>query len=187
MKPGAAWRALGATGAGLLGTLCVGCALIPAAQERELATHTLQGVPDVTMVTVGCGGVFFASDSSCANVVMKDGARFEFERVGFNSFGSTAVNVVVGKAGRLEPRVASCSNVGPANFHRGGPLGHHFHPTLIDLKEAVTRYRDVLEEVEFWPQCPQFYDVQSRQGQRYRYCARLEGIQAEPPRPEPCP
>jgi hypothetical protein len=170
----------------VLGTLCVGCALIPAAQERELATHTLQGVPDVTMVNVRCGGAFFASDASCADVVMKDGARFKFERVGFNSFGATAVNVVVAKAGRLEPRVASCAGVGPANFHRSGPLGHHFHPTLIDLKEAVTRYRDVLEEVEFWPQCPQFYDVQSRQGQVYRYCSRLEGSAAEPPRPERC-
>lgn len=128
-----------------------------------------------------------ASDSACADVVMKDGARFRFERVGFNSFGSTAVNVVVARANRLEPRMASCSSVGPPNFHRAGPLGHHFHPTLIDLKEAVTRYREVLEEVEFWPQCPQFYDVRSRQGHAYRYCARREGDGSEPPRPDRCP
>jgi hypothetical protein len=77
--------------------------------------------------------------------------------------------------------------VAPPNFHRSGPLGQHFHPTLIDLKEALARYREVLEEVEFWPQCPQYYDVQSRQKQNYRYCARREGDDAEPPRPDKCP
>jgi hypothetical protein len=178
--------ARGALGAVVLGAVCVGCAALPAAQERERVTQVLQGDSDVTMANVECGSSVLAGDAVCADVVMKDGARLRFEHLGFNSLGSTAVNVVVAKAGHLEPRVASCSSVGPANFHRSGPVGHHFNPTLIDLKEAVRRYREVLEEVEFWPQCPQFYDVQSRQGQTYRYCARREGDAAEPPRPERC-
>lgn len=187
-KSGAGARgAVGAIGAVVLCASCAGCAALPAAQERSRVTEVLQSGPDVTMVNVQCGSSVLAGDAFCADVVMKDGARFRFEHVGFNSFGSTAVNVVVAKAGSLEPRVASCSTVGPANFHRTEPLGRHFNPTLIDLKEALTRYREVLEEVEFWPQCPQFYDVQSRQGQNYRYCARREGDAAEPPRPERCP
>jgi hypothetical protein len=179
--------AKGSLGVAALCGLLTGCSVLPAAQEREQAIQVLQTGPDVTLANVGCGASVLASDALCADVVMRDGARMRFERVGFNSFGSTAVNVVVAKAGRLEPRVASCSNVSAANFHREGPLGHHFHPTLIDLKEAVARYREVLEEVEFWPQCPQFYDVQSKRGQLYRYCARVEGDTAEPPRPDQCP
>ena len=178
--------ATSAVGAAVLGALFAGCAALPAAQERELAAQALQSGRDVTLVNIGCGGSVLATDAVCADVVMKDGARLRFERVGFNSFGSTAVNVVVAKAGHLEPRVASCSSVGPPNFHRSEPLGRHFNPTLIDLKEALARHREVMEEVEFWPQCPQFYDVQSRQGQAYRYCARREGDAAEPPRPERC-
>jgi hypothetical protein len=127
-----------------------------------------------------------ASDSLCAEVLTKDGARLRFDRVGFNSFGSTASNVFVAEAGGLVPLVASCDGVGPPNFHRDSPLGHHFHPTLIDVKDAVFRYREVLEKVEFWPQCPQFYEVQDKRGQNYRYCTRRKGAAEEPPKPA-CP
>ncbi|MEO7157664.1 MAG: hypothetical protein ABI039_08890 [Vicinamibacterales bacterium] len=150
-------------------------------------TRALRSGPDVTLATVECGSAVLAGDAFCADVVMRDGTRFRFEHLGFHSLGPTAVSVVVAKADHLEPRVASCSGVGPANFQRTGPLGHHFNPRLIDLQEALTRYREVLEEVEFWPQCPQFYDVQSREGHAYRYCARREGDAAEPPRPDRCP
>jgi hypothetical protein len=102
--------------------------------------------------------------------VTKDGATLLFDRVGFNSFGSTAVNVFVSEAGGLVPRVAGCDGVGPPNFHRDSALGHHFHPPLIDLKDAKFRYREVLEEVEFWPQCPQYWEAQDKRGQNFRYC-----------------
>ena len=42
-----------------------------------------------------------ASDRLCTDVVMKDGARLRFDHVGFNSFGSTAMNVFVAKASGL--------------------------------------------------------------------------------------
>ena len=97
------------------------------------------------------------------------------------------MNVFVGKAGGFVPRIASCARVGPPNFHRASPLGHHFHPTLIDIKDAVFRYRDVMEEVEFWPQCPQSWEVQDKHGENFRYCARRDGATEEPPRPAGCP
>jgi hypothetical protein len=73
------------------------------------------------------------------------------------------------------------------NLHREGPLGHHFEPSLIDLKEAVARRREVLEEIQFWPQCPQSWDVQDKRGRNYRYCARKSGALEEPPKPDGCP
>jgi hypothetical protein len=76
--------------------------------------------------------------------------------------------------------------VASPNFHRAAPLGHHFHPTLIDLKEAVSRYREILEEVEFWPQCPQSWEVQDKRGRNYRYCARRKNTTDEPPVPAGC-
>lgn len=173
-------------GAGVLG-LTVACSYLPGAQEKKRVEEVLATVDKVLMVDVGCGGSLLASDELCADVVMKDGYRLRFERVGFNSLGSTAVNVVVGKASGLVPRIASCSGVGPPNFHRGSPLGHHFKPTLIDVKDAVFRYREVLEEVEFWPQCPQYWEVQDKRGENFRYCTRRDGGSEEPPRPATCP
>ena len=67
-----------------------------------------------------------------------------FDHVGFNSFGSTAVNVVVAKpaswcrAWRRAP--ASARRISIAK----SALGHHFRPTLIDVKDAVGRHREVL-------------------------------------------
>ena len=151
------------------------------------ASEVIGTVDGVVMVNVGCGGSLLASDQLCADVVMKDGARLRFEYVGFNSFGSTASNVFVAKAGRLVPRVASCASVSAPNFHRGSPLGHHFRPTLIDVKDAVFRHREVLEEVQFWPQCPQSWEVQDKRGQNVRYCARREEATEEPPKPTGCP
>jgi hypothetical protein len=128
----------------------------------------------------------FAGDQICAEVLMKDGARLRFSRLGFNSFGATAVNVFVDEAGGLVPRVASCSGVGPPNLHRLAALGHHFHPTLIDVKEAVTRHTEVMQEVQWWPQCPQSFEVQDSRGANFRYCSRAKGATDEPPRPTDC-
>lgn len=173
---------------GWIGLIAVtmGCAYLPGRQEMERASQAIGTVDGVVMVNVGCGGSLLASDEWCADVVMKDGYRLRFEHVGFNSFGATAVNVVVGKASGLVPRVASCHGISPPNFHRSSPLGHHFHPTLIDVKDAVHRYREVLEEVEFWPQCPLYWEVQDKRGENFRYCTRRDGATEEPPKPTGC-
>jgi len=162
------------------------CSYLPAARERAQADEILRAEQGVVAVEIGCGSAVFASDALCADVVADDGAQIRFERVGFNSFGATAVNVIVAEAGGLVPRIASCDGVTAPNFHRNGPLGHHFAPSLIDLKEAVTRRREVLEEIQFWPQCPQNWEVRDLRGQDYRYCARKKDATEEPPRPESC-
>jgi hypothetical protein len=117
---------------------------------------------------------------------MKDGAQIRFSHLGFNSFGSTAVSIVVEQAGGLVPRIASCRGISAPNFHRDSALGHHFRPTLSDVADAVRRYREVLQEVEWWPQCPQYWEVQDRNGQAYRYCGRRQGATEEPPLPDGC-
>jgi hypothetical protein len=165
----------------------ISCSYLPAQREKHRAEFLLETIDSVSEVHVSCGGEVLASDSLCTEVVTKDGAHLRFDRVGFNSFGSTAVNVFVSEAGGLVPRVASCDGVGPPNFHRDSPLGHHFHPTLIDLKDAVFRYREVLEEVEFWPQCPQYWQVQDSRGKNYGYCAHRKGASEDPPLPAGCP
>ena len=162
----------------------IGCSYLPAEREKSRALEILATVDSVSEVHFSCGGRVLANDGLCAEVVTKDGATLRFDHVGFNSFGSTAANVYVVEAAGLVPRVASCEGVGAPNFHRGSPLGHHFHPTLIDVKDAVFRYREVLEEVEFWPQCPQYWEVQDSRGKNYRYCARRKGATEEPPKPE---
>jgi hypothetical protein len=157
---------------------------LPANEERERTQAILGGVDDVMLATVGCGSRVFAGDQLCAEVIMKDGKKVHFSHLGFNSFGTTAVNVYVDEAGGLVPRIASCEGVGSPNFHRLAALGHHFHPTLIDVKEAVGRYRELLEEVTYWPQCPQYWEVQDKRGANYRYCSRKQNATEEPPRPE---
>lgn len=163
-----------------------GCSYMPGQREMQRTEEVLGTIDSVREVHFTCGGSLLADDSLCADVVMKDGARLRFEHVGFNSIGSTAVNVYVGKAGGLQPRIASCEGTGAPNFHRSSALGHHFRPTLIDIKDAVFRYREVMEEVEFWPQCPQYFEVQDKRGENFRYCARRDGAAEEPPRPANC-
>lgn len=93
-------------------------------------------------------------------------------------------------AGGLEPRVASCGRRdvdSAAGIHRNGLFGHHFSPGLLDIAEAIRRYQEVVEELEFWPRCPQFWDVQDRQGVNHRYCAQLAAAAVEPPPPPDCP
>jgi hypothetical protein len=136
---------------------------------------------------VECEAGVLAGDAVKATLEFNQGGKLTFDRLGFNAFGSTAVNIVVAEASGLVPRIASCNGVGSPNFHRESPLGHHFHPTLIDVKEAVSRYREVLEEVEFWPQCPQSWEVEDRRGVRFRYCARKKTAADEPPKPDGCP
>ena len=171
----------------LLTVVLSACAYTPAGRERAHADETLRGMPEVQQVSVGCEGVLLASNALCADVVTSEKKAIRFERVGFKSFGANATNVVVAEADGWVPRIATCDGVGPPNFHREAPLGHHFQPTLIDIKDAVTRSSEVLEEVQFWPQCPQSWEVQDKFGVNYRYCAHRRDAPADPPRPAGCP
>jgi hypothetical protein len=163
-----------------------GCAYTPAGRERTHTDETLRSMAELQQVSVGCEGALLAGDTLCADVVTTEGKTLRFERVGFNSFGANATKVVVAEADGWMPRVASCRGVAAPNFHRDAPLGHHFQPTLIDLKDAVTRSREVLEEIQFWPQCPQSWEVQDKFGINYRYCVHRKDAPAEPPRPTAC-
>jgi len=162
----------------------VACSYLPARSEADRIREVLGTVDTVAEVRLDCGSSILAGDRWCVDVAMKDGARLTFDHVGFNSLGGTAVNVVVAEAAGLTPRIASCDVVGSPNFHRDGALGHHFQPTLIDVKDAVFRYKEVLEEVQFWPQCPQYWETQDKRGVNYRYCARKKDASEEPPRPD---
>jgi hypothetical protein len=157
---------------------------MPAQREVERAREVINTVDAVANLRIDCGSSILASDSWCATVTMKDGAQLKFDHIGFNAFGTAATNVFVTEAAGLTPRIASCDGVASANFHRESPLGHRFRPTLIDVKDAVFRYREVLEEVQFWPQCPQYWETQDRGGANYRFCARKTGATEEPPRPD---
>jgi hypothetical protein len=164
------------------------CSYAPANREVSTARDTLMALEGVSAVTISCNeNTFFASNELCADVAMKDGATLRFERIGPSAFGSSAVNVVVGGAGGLVPRIASCERAGSPNFWRGAALGHHFQPPLVDVKEAVIRYKEILEEVQFWPHCPMSWEVQDGFGTNFRYCAHRQDAPADPPPPEGCP
>jgi hypothetical protein len=86
------------------------------------------------------------------------------------------------EAGGRVPLVVSCdARVAVADVDRSGLFGHHFTPALDGVSGAIQRYREVVEELEFWPQCPQFWELQEEGGPRYRYCARAPRTAAEPP------
>jgi hypothetical protein len=169
----------------VLATL-VGCSHLPANQERARTESIIGGIDQVKMVNVGCGSRLLAGDALCAEVIMRDDAKIRFSRLGFRAFGAAAVNVFVEEAGGLEPRIASCGGVGSPNFHGDGALAHRFRPALIDVKEAIERYREILRDVQYWPQCPQHWEVQDKFGANHRYCMRRSGATEEPPRPPGC-
>ena len=169
-----------------LGCLSVSCAVLPANRECEFVNRQLGGIAQMKTAHIECPTGVFANDNISARIEMTDGTMLKFEHLGFNAFTSNATNIVVAEASGLVTRVASCEGVAAANFHREAPLGHYMRPTLIDTKEAVSRYRELQEVVEFWPQCPQYYAVQNRRGTRFHYCAKKPGAPEEPPRPETC-
>lgn len=163
--------------------LIAGCAYTPAETEKSRAEGLLRSSPDVLMADVQCGARVFASNDVCASLVFVDGSRMRFERVGASSFGASALTIVVSQVNGLVPRLASCEGIGSPNLHRSGPLGHHFRPPMADLKEAVARHREITREIQYWPECPQYWEVQDVFGKRYRYCARKAAATEEPPRP----
>jgi hypothetical protein len=158
----------------------ISCSNAPGGAERAQPGGTSRGIP-------GLFDKLTRATQDVTDIVTKEGKSLRFERTGSGSYGPRATHVVVGEADGLEPRVRSCTGVGPANFHRDAPLGHHFQPELIDLKEALTRTKEILEEVSYWPRCPMAWEVQDNRGENYRYCARKKGEAAEPPPPQGCP
>lgn len=162
------------------------CSFLPAQQECEHVRSQLRSVEGIQSTQIDCPAGVFAGDGARATIQFPDEGALTFARLGFNAFSGTAVNIVLVQAGGLVPLVASCSGVAPPNLHREDVLGHHFAPTLVDVKDAVSRHREVLEEIEFWPQCPQYWEVQDTGGRNYRYCARKKDATEEPPRPENC-
>jgi hypothetical protein len=174
----------GCIGAGCLALSA--CAYTPAAQQRARIEETLRSLPNVVNVVVACEARVFVGDELCAALTFSAGRTIHFARVGTRSFGSKAAAVVVTDASGLVPRVASCSGIGPPNFHRDAPFGHHFQPPLVDMTDAVTRYRQILKEVDGWPQCPQYFELQDHRGVDYRYCARSPSSTSEPSRPNSC-
>lgn len=168
-------------------TLCVSCEL-PSNREVEFASGEIGKGADIKASRVEKTESFalLASDTLIATVELRDGELIRFARVGFKSFGPNAINIVISEADRLVPRIASCDGVGFPNFHRGAPLGHHFQPSLIDVNDAVRRSGEVLEEIQFWPECPQSWEVQDKRGVNYRYCVRRKDATEEPPRPVDC-
>ena len=166
------------------------CALAPAAREQDYADGLLRAQPGVVNATVGCLTGFLAGSDLCAAVSMSDGTLLRFAGVGYRSFGNVATTILVTEAGGLVPRVISCGRAGvtsAAEFHRNGLFGHHFSPGLLDIADALRRHRDVIEELEFWPRCPQFWDVQDTQGVNHRYCAQMAAAPFEPPPRPHCP
>jgi hypothetical protein len=161
-----------------LGTLCVliSCSNAPERAERAQATAT-SPIPDL----------FSKVTREVSEIITKEGKSMRFERTGSGSYGPNATNVVVGEADGLEPRVRSCTEVGPPNFHRDAPFGHRFQPGLTDLKDALNRTKEILQEVSYWPRCPMTWEVRDKSGETYRYCARKKGEAAEPPKPSGCP
>lgn len=160
----------------VLVVLSISCSNEPGGAARANATGT-SPIP----------GLFEKVTRGVSEIITSEGKSLRFERTESGSYGPKATNVVVGEADGLEPRVRSCAGVGPANFHRDAPLGHHFQPELIDLKDALTRTKEILEEVSYWPRCPMTWEVRDKLGETYRYCARKKGEAVEPPKPSSCP
>ncbi len=183
-----AYSAYGAYGWVPVLALAVACGRLPANREVQFASLEIGKGADLKSSHVERIESYslLPSDTLIAAVELRDGEMIRFASVGYKSFGPNAVNVVISEADGLVPRIASCDSVSFPNFHRDAPLGHHFQPTLIDVNEAVRRSGEVLEEIQFWPQCPQSWEVQDRRGMNYRYCARRKAAAEEPPRPADC-
>ncbi len=173
--------------AGLALGLAAGCTTA-GAREREFVRRNLAIVRLVENVHTSCNeSLLFAAGEVCATVFMGEGSVLRFRSLGYDSFGRVPSRIRVEAAGGRSPLVVSCeSQSGFADVARNGLFGHHFSPGLDDVAMAIGRRREVIEELEFWPQCPQFWEVAGSQGGVYRYCAHASDGVAEPP-PRPCP
>lgn len=178
----AAWRWLGVV------AVCASSACTLAGTREEAhVREQLAALPLVEAVHVDCGSGWIAARGDvCATLAMGEGVVLKFVGVGYDSFGSAPSSVRVAAAGGRSPLVVSCSSQsGVAAFDRAGLFGHHFTPAIEAVSEAVRRRREVIEELEFWPQCPQFWEIAGPDGTAYRYCAHAVSVTPEPP-PPPC-
>lgn len=173
--------------AGLLGAgLCAAWTLACSREERFVRDH-LERLPGVGEVQIGCGDAASSSGAGvCATVAMSDGASLRFMGLGFQSFGPVPSRVRVAAAGGFSPLVVSCdARAVIADLDRSGLFGHHFSPALDGVADAIGRHREVIEEMEFWPRCPQFWELQEERGPVYRYCAHATRAARDSP-PRPC-
>lgn len=156
-------------------------------REEAFVRGRLATIEEVASVEVSCGsGWLTPKGDVCVTVVTKAGKQLRFQNVGYDSFGSAPSRVRLSAAGGLSPLVVSCdSQAGLADIDRSGLFGHHFSPVIEAVPEAVRRGADVVEELEFWPRCPQFWELGGRQGTTFRYCAHASDQAGEPP-PRPC-
>jgi hypothetical protein len=156
-----------------------GCDREPRFVRDSLAA--LPGVGNVDAVLCDDSGQF-PNTGVCATVAMTDGAVLRFAGLGFRSFGPVPSRVrLVEVSGRV-PLIVSCqARATVADVDRSGLFGHHFTPGLDGVRDAIHRYQEVAEELEFWPQCPQFWELQEEGGPRYRYCAHAAGRGADAP------
>lgn len=160
---------------------------LPATREVAFVRAQVSKAGEFRSVEIERPGFsLLANDGVKVTVGLPEGPTLQFARVGYKSFGANAVNVVVAEAGGWVPRIASCAGVGSPNLHSEAALGHHFQPTLIDLSDALKRSDEVLEEIQYWPQCPQTWEVQDKFGANYRYCAHRKDAPADPARPSQC-
>ena len=166
--------------------LTTGC-LLAGTREQQFVREHIETLPGVANVRVSCDdGLLFAGAGVCATIAMSEGALLQFLSLGYQSFGPVPSRVRLSAAGGRSPLVVSCEGQsGFADVDRAGLFGHHFTPALDGVADAIRRRREVIEELEFWPQCPQFWEVQAEQGTAYRYCAHAAGQVGVPP-PRPC-
>lgn len=170
----------------LAACLTTGC-MLAGTREQEFVRAHIETIPGVESVRVSCGdGLLFAGAGVCATIAMSEGALMQFLSLGYQSFGPVPSRVRLTAAGGRSPLVVSCDGqAGFADVDRAGLFGHHFSPAIDGVADAIRRRRDVIEELEFWPQCPQFWEVQEKHGTAYRYCGHAAGEAGEPP-PRPC-
>jgi len=165
--------------------VCLSILSLPAcSREQRFVRDSLAALPGVGNVdAVSCGENGPSSNAGvCAAVTMTDGAVLRFAGLGFQSFGPVPSRVRLVEASGRVPLIVSCeARVTVADLDRSGLFGHHFTPALDGVRDAIHRYQEVAEELEFWPQCPQFWELQGEGGPRYRYCAHAAGRGADAP------
>lgn len=156
-------------------------------REETFVRERLAGVEGVASVEVSCGsGWLTPKGDVCVTVITKAGKSLQFQDVGYDSFGTAPSRVRLSAAGGRSPLLVSCEGQwGFAAIDRSGLFGHHFSPVIEAVPEAVRRAADVVEELEYWPQCPQFWELGGPQGTIFRYCAHASGAPGEAP-PRPC-
>lgn len=156
-------------------------------REEAFVRERLAAVEEVRSVEVSCGSGWLSPKGDvCVTVVTDAGKQLRFGDVGYDSFGTAPSRVRLLAAGGRSPLLVSCeAQWGFADIDRSGLLGHHFSPVIEAVPEAVRRAADIVEELEYWPQCPQFWELGGPQGTIFRYCAHASGAPGEAP-PRPC-